>query len=556
MLILQIKQAECALADGRLDEAYELAGDEQVRRHRRGQELIGRLARAFAQRGRDHLAADRLGEAKADVTKAAELAGQLPEVAALEDAVTRAQVTRHEQQRDEAAKLVAAQRHIADGRLSVGEELLDGIEPTGPAAALQDKAAGRRAVLDNVVADVTGALGRDDFAQAVTALDRLPMAGRDRREITELVGRLRTRARVWLGDAIDQGRVDQAEALLDRLGPWADDSLELQELSRVVGQCRHAWRLFDGGRARDAAGVLRRLQSVRPQADWVADAIAELRESAQAADAVRCGPLGLLNAAKGSARVRPAAEEVNNVARGCVGNGSPEHGLGVERDVREREREFAAEWLGDDSAAEGMAGRAAGAGRLPERFILQVDGVGGFLVIRSRRVTVGAVSSADRPDVGLVADPGLPTAVFERCDEDYFVRSDEPIAVNGKMMTQGLLTDGDKVALSHRCRVKYRRRNAASNTAVLELSGTRLPRADIRQVILMDRELIVGSGGAAHVKTDGADGSFVLFVRDEQLYCRATNAVIANGLAVAASAALPIGTPISVGSLSFVVTTE
>ena len=38
---LRIRQAETALAGGRLDEAYELARARDVRAHRNGQRLIG-----------------------------------------------------------------------------------------------------------------------------------------------------------------------------------------------------------------------------------------------------------------------------------------------------------------------------------------------------------------------------------------------------------------------------------------------------------------------------------------------------------------------------------
>ena len=48
MLILRIKQAEHALADGRLDEAYDIvaAREKDLRGNRGGQELAGELARA------------------------------------------------------------------------------------------------------------------------------------------------------------------------------------------------------------------------------------------------------------------------------------------------------------------------------------------------------------------------------------------------------------------------------------------------------------------------------------------------------------------------------
>ena len=50
MLILRIRQAEVALHDGRLDEAFELMQPTAVRSHRRGQDVLGKLVRALVQR--------------------------------------------------------------------------------------------------------------------------------------------------------------------------------------------------------------------------------------------------------------------------------------------------------------------------------------------------------------------------------------------------------------------------------------------------------------------------------------------------------------------------
>ena len=87
MLTLRIKQAECALADGRLDEAFEIAKTDDVRDHRRGQKLIGKLTRALAKRGWDNLAADRLHQALTDCNTADKLGGKLPEIAELRTAI-------------------------------------------------------------------------------------------------------------------------------------------------------------------------------------------------------------------------------------------------------------------------------------------------------------------------------------------------------------------------------------------------------------------------------------------------------------------------------------
>lgn len=55
MLPLRIRKAEVALADGRLEEAWQQAIREDVRDHRKGQRLIGRLTKAYEKRARVHL---------------------------------------------------------------------------------------------------------------------------------------------------------------------------------------------------------------------------------------------------------------------------------------------------------------------------------------------------------------------------------------------------------------------------------------------------------------------------------------------------------------------
>ena len=156
---------------------------------------------------------------------------------------------------------------------------------------------------------------------------------------------------------------------------------------------------------------------------------------------------------------------------------------------------------------------------MPERFLLQVDGVGCFLVVRNAAITVGSVSSSRQCDVGLIAQANLPVAMIERLDDDYFVRSDGSVRVNNKTATSRLLTHGDRIELSPRCTMKYHLPNAASTSAMLDLTGAKLPRADVRKVILLDSTIVVGPGSAAHVRADELVKPIVLHLRNGQLHC-------------------------------------
>ena len=185
--------------------------------------------------------------------------------------------------------------------------------------------------------------------------------------------------------------------------------------------------------------------------------------------------------------------------------------------------------------------------RLDGRLMLQVDGVGSFAVVTRSRVTVGSISGSGPCDVGLIAEPSLPRATIERVEEDYFLRGPGRLEVNGKTVTSTLLHDGDRLALSRRCRLTFRRPNAASGTALLALSSARFPRPDVRAVVLMDREIIIGPGPTAHVRVDALVGPVLLYVQDGRWRCRAKT-VGGDGVSVA------LDKPRKVGELSFVVT--
>ena len=86
MVILRIRQAETAMADGRLDEAFEQAIREDVRSHRRGQKLADRLADRLLERGQGHLTAERYVEALSDCERAGRLAGNQERIADLRSA--------------------------------------------------------------------------------------------------------------------------------------------------------------------------------------------------------------------------------------------------------------------------------------------------------------------------------------------------------------------------------------------------------------------------------------------------------------------------------------
>ena len=522
MLILRIRQAESALKDGRLDEAFELARADDVRAHRRGQKLVGRLARALIERGGQHLAAGRWPQAMADCEKAGRLAGNLPEIAELRAAITDAVQTRQQSDRRRAGAVAAARRHIENGQLSVGEQVLADLDSgDGRGRELHNELAARRAAGEAALARARSALERDDWAAAIKALSEARSAHASNQELSELTARVVSLVTRRAGAAVDQGRLDLARSMMQQLGPLAVNSIDVQELEWIIEQCDSAARCVHQHRPRQAVEILRRLSAIRPSASWLADALNDAQQAAERLEQLRGGPLGLLTG--DGARVANESETTQDAET---------LRLAEQRALQERN-----------------TGPA-----LPARFMLHVDGVGSFLVLPDRRVAIGPAGSSRHVDVGLLAEAGLPTATIERVDEDYFLFCEVPVRVENTPVTRKLLVSGDRIALSGRCRLKFTVPNAASTSAILSLSGTRLPRSDARRVILLDREMILGPGSSAHIRADELPVPAVLQVRDGRLFCRTDAEVTVNDRPMDRLAGIPVGARVRIGPVSLVVT--
>ena len=164
---------------------------------------------------------------------------------------------------------------------------------------------------------------------------------------------------------------------------------------------------------------------------------------------------------------------------------------------------------------------------------------------------------AQQPDLGLLAEPGVPIATIERREDEYFIRG-SAVAVNDRPNQSAsrmgkLLATGDRIALSPRCRMIFAMPSAASTTAVLDLTGCRYPRLDVRRIILLDRDIVLGASLASHVRVEGAEESVVLHIRGGRLFCESKLPVEVNGSPMDRMSGIPMEAHVKTGSVSFVV---
>jgi len=527
VLILRLKQAASAIADGRLDEAFDLVQSKDIREHRRGQKLIGQLARAFAKRGQENLEAERIQLALTDCNKSEKLAGNTVDVAKLRSEICSEMEQRRLRGRHRSFKVAQAKQHIQDGWISAGEEILkDAGNEDGQAGIVLQQAAIARLHTSEAITKAEKALLRNDLDTAIDFVLKTGAAGSQNEQVVELISKLRSLAARQIKENFDSGRLDLAHSVWQRVSPIADGCSEISELGTALSQCSKAAEYVAAGRPREAVNLLRKVKLTCPSAKWVGTITEQSRQAAELLDELAVSPLGL-----DIARRQDMEDRIHT--------DNEDQSLSKERPrAIPKDRD-------SDSRAESS---------LPSKFVMQIDGVGSFYVLRDASITVGPISSSARPTVGLMVDPNLPAVTIERSEDDYFIRSSSPVRVNDAATNNKLLIDADRINLSPRCGMKFNIPNPASTTATLSLPSARLGRADIRRIILMDRDILIGPTEGNHVLAESLDETIALFTQNGRLLCRAKDKILVDEKPVSSTAGLPVNKQIRIGQISLVLT--
>lgn len=510
LLIVRIKRCESALAGGRLDEACELLRRPDVRAHRRGQELTDAAVATLVKRGREHLAAGRLAAAYEDCRNATALAGNTTEVAELQVAVDHARATEQTKVLDAQQALAAARRFVNEGQLTLGGVLAARAVDAGhhaPAGVLLADIHARQASFDRLTGAIQTAIGLEQWELAI---QRLREADRLRPNSSDVQAMKRTisdRVAKSAREAIEAGRLDAAGAILGRVTSLASEHQDLAALDANVALCRAASADLRAARFPEARQALHRLALVFPQATWIGQTLEAIGRADDAVDRLRAGPLALLSDPAAAVPACPATPVRSPVA-------------------------------------------AVAPAR---RFLLHVDGAGSFLVLQADPCHIGPISASRAPELPLMTAAGSPTVTLSRSEDAYLLSAASAVTLNERPTTGALLADGDRIGLGPRCRIHFRRPNAASTSAVLQVSGARLPWGSVREVILMGRELVIGPSSSAHVRTRDSGAQIVLHATDGRLLCRANEPLQVDGRPAANHVELSAAARVTAGNTSFAI---
>ncbi|HEV3238506.1 MAG TPA: FHA domain-containing protein, partial [Gemmataceae bacterium] len=164
-----------------------------------------------------------------------------------------------------------------------------------------------------------------------------------------------------------------------------------------------------------------------------------------------------------------------------------------------------------------------------QRYLLWIDGVGGFLVCMGPRITLGQATTDGYVDLPLYADVSRHHATITRDGEGYLLEAVRPVQVNAKSIEKVLLRPNDRVTLGASCQLQFRQPVAVSTSARLDItSGHRLPLA-LDAVLLMADTLILGPGTQSHVMLPDLKHPVILYRHKAGLGVRHAGNLIVDG---------------------------
>ncbi len=165
------------------------------------------------------------------------------------------------------------------------------------------------------------------------------------------------------------------------------------------------------------------------------------------------------------------------------------------------------------------------------RFLIWVDGVGGFLVCLGHRVTLGQAAPEGGADVPLLADVSRTHAAVTRDAEGYLLEAVRSVLVNDRPADRALLQPGDRITLGSSCQLRFRQPVPVSASARLDVeSGHRLP-LRVDGVLLMADTLVLGPGVQAHVTIPDLPQPIVLYRQKDGLGVRHAGQFTVDGQA-------------------------
>jgi hypothetical protein len=188
---------------------------------------------------------------------------------------------------------------------------------------------------------------------------------------------------------------------------------------------------------------------------------------------------------------------------------------------------------------------------LSGRFMLWVDGVGGYLMCLGDTVCLGLATPGNAVDIPIMGDLSRRHARLRR-EDGYTIEPVKAVRVNGRPIHSATsLADGDEIELGEGVRLRFRQPHALSATARLEFLSRHRTQPSAVGILLMAESCVLGPQWQDHVVCRQWAHDVVLFRRDERLFCQTLGPLEVDGRHSQGQAAIAPGAHVEGSDFSF-----
>jgi hypothetical protein len=175
----------------------------------------------------------------------------------------------------------------------------------------------------------------------------------------------------------------------------------------------------------------------------------------------------------------------------------------------------------------------------PDRLLLWIDAVGGYLICLADRVEIGrAVPEGPSADVAILGDLSRRHAAICRDREGYTIQPHQPIQIDRRPVhVPTTLGDGVTIQLGT-VRLRFRRPHSLSATAQVELCSPHRMQPAVDAVLLMSEACVLGPARHGHVVCRRWAHELVLYREQGGLSCRGHGSLVVDGQPCAGRAQL------------------
>ena len=181
----------------------------------------------------------------------------------------------------------------------------------------------------------------------------------------------------------------------------------------------------------------------------------------------------------------------------------------------------------------------------PDRRLVWVDAVGGFLICLDDEIVLGQPSRDNPPAVPILADLSRRHAVLRREGGAYVLDPVQATRLDDRPVTgPTTLGTNHRIQLGESVRIHFCRPHALSATARLVIESNHKTEPSVDAVVLMAESCILGPRKHSHIRCRGWENDLILFRKEGDLGCRAQTPLVVNGEEISGPATIPTGSRI------------